>query len=405
MTSSNKSQWNEAIVKDLIGKSKLNSNSEVAKFLTEKYVIKFNEDMVRNKLRRLGLSAAKNKKENKIVKNRDYFDKTQDDSKKSKNKVYLVTGIIAGCDINKQFFKSIQWFLKDRDAKLICLPMRGLRRDDEFSDSVLNELSESIYTNFIFNSNLEAFDLNLHPNQILPLTGTSRLAQKKSSLIIASPKQSLETIPVANSIISLPHILVSTGALTEPFKGKTRIGMLGVNDHCLGALVVEIKDDYIFHIRQIQFINGYFCDLNKKYSPNGTEIINAEAFVLGDIHCGSEDEQAVKASWEQIDYLKPKHIFCHDLFDSRSINHHTENNLYARVNLPDKFKLLKSELDNLVEFLVQWTKRFPKSIFYVVESNHNLWLSKYLIRLRKPFYHLTVRRLYPLFLAKLLICP
>lgn len=374
------SNWNEARVKDLLDVHEGKSHTETAVELTKMWGCTVTRDTVKNKYNSLIQFGDPKKNECKapeFTKNREYFDKTVSDEGKKGKRTYFVTSAVAGCELDKDFFKSIENFCKDRDAKLVVLPMRGISaKDEEYTKDVLEQLSDHFYTDYTFNSNLESFDLGLSPTQVNPLTGIQRVT-KKSSVIVASPKQNMEVVPVSN--VGLPHLLHSTGAITVSKYSQNRIGMIATEDHLVGGLIVEIEDDQIFHIRQVQAgPNGEFYDLDKKYTTKSVTKATAEALVLGDLHVGFESESAITAFKEAMRQVKPKNVFFHDIFDGHSISHHLENNLYEKTNRPEFAQLLKNELDKLVDTVKQWTDEFPEINFYVVRSNHDEHLDRYL---------------------------
>lgn len=155
---------------------------------------------------------------------RETFDVPLDHKKLGGNRVYVVTCAIAGADLDKAFTASILNYCKIRNAQLVILPMRGiLTKYDSFSDELL-EYSDKFVTEIDFNLNISAQDFILNPQQILPLTGLTRYGQKGKSLIVASPKQQMVTVPVANA--SKPHIMLTTGSITTPRYRKTRQGKI-----------------------------------------------------------------------------------------------------------------------------------------------------------------------------------
>lgn len=371
--------WVEDKVKDLLIAHKGRSHTETALNLSEKWGVLVTRDAVKNKFNSLN----SNKLSEKVInsdpnKSREYYDKSASDEGKSNKRVYFITSAIAGCALDEHFYKSIRQFCKHREAKLVVFPMRGITsKDEEYNEDVLKELESSFFTDYVFNSNVEGFDIGMSPTQMNPLTGLERIAER-SSVIVASPKQNMDTIPVGN--VGVPHIIQSTGSITRPLYVQNRIGLLASNDHIVGGIVLEVEDDYIFHIRQVQADkDGSFYDLNNKYTLSEVkENISAEAFVMGDIHCGNEDPSAMKAWKEILDEVKPKHVLFHDLFDSQSISHHLENNITAKANRENIFALLNSELDNVCKFLHELTSKYKDTTFSVVASNHDEHLNRYL---------------------------
>ncbi len=207
--------WSDDRVADLINVHKGRSHPETANLLTDKWGCYITRDIVKNKYNRIAQVSADGP--TRVVqvaerKNRDYFSRIQNDEKLKMPRVYFVTSAIAGGSLNVKFLRSIEKFLEQRNAKLVVLPMRGVvSRKEEYAEEVLEELSDSFYTEYIFNNSLEAFDLCLSPKQSNPLVGTARIAQKRSCLIVASPKQNMETTPVA--VYHIPHVIHSTGMI------------------------------------------------------------------------------------------------------------------------------------------------------------------------------------------------
>ena len=158
-----------------------------------------------------------------------------------------------------------------------------------------------------------------------------------------------------------------------------RTAYLADLDHVIGALVVEIANNDIFHIRQIQAEKGgAFIDLATKYHPDGkVSKVSGGALVLGDWHAGSTDPTAAKAWREVAELIKPKYLVMHDTFDGSSISHHELKNKISRakkaeenkLNLEDELKLVTTDL----EALSKWADKV-----LIVPSNHDDWISRYL---------------------------
>jgi hypothetical protein len=80
-----------------------------------------------------------------------------------------------------------------------------------------------------------------------------------------------------------------------------------------------------------------------------------------------------------LEELRPKRIVVHDLFNGHSINHHERNNNLSKARLwADKKHDLEVEVTQAMNELNWFAARFPYSEIVVVESNHDLFLSKYI---------------------------
>jgi hypothetical protein len=299
-------------------------------------------------------------------------------------KRFVITTAISGCSVNKKFLDAINLYCSENDAKLLVL----LNMDPAANISkkaVLDPLipKESVVASEIkLNNNLFVSTVKLSAKQINPLTGLSRLGQRDGSFIYASPKQALKLVATSNN--GFPHAVMTTGAVTESDYNtdrymSERTAYIANKDHCLGAIIVEIEDDRHFHYRQVQFMDGYFADLNKAYYPNKTEFISVKGLVLGDIHSGETDLSAMKAWKELTEMVNPEYILLHDVFNGKTINHHIENNVVERYKATQEISSLQEEIRVVAEQLQEISSwNADESKLVVVQSNHDSWLNDYL---------------------------
>ena len=299
---------------------------------------------------------------------------------KKYNKKFFVTSISPKFKINEKFLQTILLYCKVNNASLIILPMNGVISSETYETSELDLVRDYIYTEFKFNDNLKALDIKLSPQQINPLTGLDRFGEKQFSLIIASPKQQMNSLPIVKE--GIPHILHSTGMLCKNMISykNNRIGRIAQQDHILGGLIVEVKNQEVFFIRQVRASEetGEFTDLTSLYTPTQAKKIKPKAIYFGDSHSGWEDENAIKSAISQIKELEPEEIFLGDVFDGHSISHHHEHNIKEQVNRLENLNTLEKELHAVAKHLQIFTTRFPKLKINIIRSNHDEHLDRYL---------------------------
>lgn len=297
-----------------------------------------------------------------------------------KYKKFLITTAVVGAPVNELALVTAKKYCKENKAALLIIPAAdpAASVSEGLDENLLDELI--VFENTKLNSNLEISAIKLSAKQIMPQTGLARIGQRNNSFIFASPKQNLEFVPVSNN--SLPHALMTTGAITNPAYHTTRYmskrtAYIADYDHVMGAIVVEIENDREYHFRQVQFdSDGSFIDLGKKYhSSKKTTKVNAEAIVLGDWHIGSTCPTVKRVTDLIIQDLSPKNLILHDCFNGFSINHHLSHRKLtkARMNvmsLVDELALNKEEFTRL--------KKKHKSKITVVKSNHDEWIDRYL---------------------------
>jgi hypothetical protein len=302
------------------------------------------------------------------------------------HKTFIITTAVNGQWTHRGFLESLNHYAELKKAQIFILPAHdpahNLDNKIEWHFDDLLATYEFVFAGLAFNSNIRLSSLRINAKQINPTTGLGRFSQGHGSFIFASPKQSLEYDPVSN--VKYPHARMSTGACTvanysSSLGNSLRTAYIATADHVVGALVVEIQDDKIYHFRQIQADKeGGFCDLGKYYLGNNKPSKVIPKLVMGDYHAGEHDESAVNAWEEIIDALEVDEVFFHDLFNGKSINHHEEKNIVLRAKNA-KFGLL--ELKKELEVTGQQVDRIlsHKSVKkgIVVKSNHDEFLDRW----------------------------
>lgn len=301
----------------------------------------------------------------------------------SSSGLYFVTSVIAGARPDNGCLPAIAAFERDTGARVVMLGMKGILKEDEsYDEQIVRDWRQCLCTEFVFNSNLFAIDMRLHPQGFKPLTSMSRISNKMTSLIIAHSKQQMEVVPSQENMHS--RIMWSTGSITRPYYAGTRSGRFSFHEHISGGLIVEVKDNNIFHVTQVQFDReGSFQYKRKVYTANGIIKIPAkesaaDSMTLGDIHAGWVDENARRATFEQIEFYRPEAVYVGDVFDGSSISHHNEHNRYALHKLPIPLRTLEGELHVYAKELELYVKAFPWINLQLVFGNHEDHLLRYL---------------------------
>jgi hypothetical protein len=306
-----------------------------------------------------------------------------------KYKRFVVTTAVVNCSVHEGFLESIETYCEKNDAMLLVLPTADPASAGNWClDSELG--AESIVVGDIaLNSNLFLCAIRLSAKQVDPATGLDRIGQRNGSFIYASPKQRLKFMPVSN--VKHPHAEMTTGAITIPKYfdiGDTlaspyfseRTAYIANHDHVMGAVIVEIEDKNRYHFRQIQADkDGGFIDLGDFYQGKKVSKMYAEAVSMGDWHSGETDPNAIKATVELVELVRPKKLFVHDGFNGLSINHHERDRQIRRAILAKKGLLnLQSEIINLAKDLDNMSLWPHVKEVIMVKSNHDVFLDRWL---------------------------
>jgi hypothetical protein len=303
-------------------------------------------------------------------------------------KRFLITTAVTGCHVSPTFLASMESYCQINQATILVLvasdPAHTKKTNYGTIDkNLLNSPYVTVVTEDTFlNSNLFLSTIKLSPKHIDPLTGLTRIGQRNGSFIYASPKQRMKLIP--NSNTSSPCVLMTPGAITMPDYStqrymSERTGYIAAHDHVMGALIVEIQDEKIFHFRQVQaHHDGGFIDLGTQYNYDGTcTISNPVAFILGDWHA-TETDPIAKDCWLSVmKHTKPENLVLHDAFSGVAINHHEAHKKILKAQraaagqllLQEEVKVLAKDLNELSEYTDQ---------VVIVKSNHDEFLSRYL---------------------------
>jgi hypothetical protein len=306
-----------------------------------------------------------------------------------KYKRFVVTTAVVNCSVHEGFLESIETYCEKNDAMLLVLPTADPASAGEWClDSEIG-VESVVVGDIALNSNLFLCAIRLSAKQVDPSTGLDRIGQRNGSFIYASPKQRLKFMPVSN--VKHPHAEMTTGAVTipkyfdigdtlaSPFFSE-RTAYIANHDHVVGAIIVEIEDKNRYHFRQIQADkDGGFVDLGDFYQGKKVSKMYAEAISMGDWHSGETDPNAVKATIELAEVVRPKKLFVHDGFNGLSINHHERDRQIRRAILAKKGLLnLESEIINLAKDLDNMTKWPHVQEVVMVKSNHDVFLDGWL---------------------------
>lgn len=294
---------------------------------------------------------------------------------------FVVTTAVMGCHVDQDFLASIDSYCKKHKAMLLILIAADPAAKTEWQLDPLLKGRNIVFSDMSLNQNLYISTIKLSAKHIDPITGLGRIGQRNGSFIYASPKQRLKM--VATSVSKPPVALMTTGAITAPDYStdrymSERTAYIAENDHVMGAIVVEIKNNKRFFFRQVQADkDGAFVDLGVMYDGEYTEEYRPDAMVFGDLHCTETDPWARAGGLEVIKKCKPRRLIIHDGFSGVSINHHDREKVVTQAKLAHKKKLnLENELTELATELDVLADTVSEVV--MVKSNHDEFLERYL---------------------------
>jgi hypothetical protein len=323
------------------------------------------------------------------LKEKNKLDSVQYNLAKQKNfnsnkKRFLISWAQNNTPVNMGLLKNMEAYANKIDADIHIIAGRYKnptsvwseeQEDNEFWDeNVLKYLDANRHDIHKYVSILS--DIKIQATAVNPMTGLQALSGV-NSCVFGSPKVQLEMIPVLEG--NQPKMMVTTGAITEKNYTDSKAGKTGEFHHTFGFVVVEIKDDEIFFIRQVTAddLTGDFTDLYFKVESEKIKTIKKiEAAILGDVHYGHHDQKVLDATFSLFDKLKPKHVILHDVFDGDSISHHQMKDPFIQYG---KEMNGTNDLEKEMGVMMDGLKSFEKfKNVVVVRSNHDDFLDRWL---------------------------
>jgi hypothetical protein len=292
---------------------------------------------------------------------------------------YIISNIQYNAGVNQNFMKNLLCFAREHGVEsLLTFVQNGQYKDDDVIDKAVFHAGFSTVEFQTLNKNLKLRDMKVPAQQINPMTGLATKLSRDYTYILPSAK--IRYLSVANTS-DKPRAMMTTGNLTKPnYKLHTAQGRKAYEQHQYGFVFVEIKNNRIFTTYQVEATkNGNFFYMDEHYVGGKMRKAQPEAIVLGDIHLGDTNQKAYSHSLEMLKVLKPKRVVLHDLFNGHSINPHEVGHLLSSLrNLKQSRDSLQNELKDVYKEVVRLSDMFPKIQFLVAESNHDIFLERYI---------------------------
>jgi len=299
-------------------------------------------------------------------------------------KYYLISSAQNNTLPNAEFIKNIEAYSNFLKGQLILVPYRYKNPTSIFSKA--DKESEFWHPSLVKYLNANRIDLNskltvlgdikIQPTNSDPLRGIQGISSKKSC-ILAHPSIHFKTMHVLEGYDK--KFMMTTGSVTKENYTDTLLGKKGSFNHTYSFVIVEIVNEDKFYCRQVTAnSSGSFTDLHFKVSNGEVKKINScGAVVFGDIHSGDHNKKVVDCGMELCKKINPEHIVLHDLFNAKSINHHEFNNPFIQYELEKENKnSLKKEIDEMLN----WLEQLNKFNVVVVKSNHDDFVSTWLMQ-------------------------
>ena len=308
-------------------------------------------------------------------------------SKKTHNKTakyYLITSAQNATHIHKKLWNNMLAYADKLQAEIEVIPIRYKNPTSTFQDLPNDWWDQSLHNYMIANRH------NIHPNLVVvgdlktqptastPLTGIEGLTQE-ASCIIGHPRQHFVTVPTLKDYN--PKFLLSTGSITVENYTDSASGKKGEFHHTYGFVIVEIKDNKTFYLRQVSANkDGSFYDLDYKVSNGEVQQSSeyVETLVMGDLHIGHHCGYCLGETYGMIDRFNPRYVAIHDIMEGGSISHHEKKDPFIALQRElDGSWDMEKEIQDVIDFLKSFGDNDCKVI--IVKSNHDIFIDRFLL--------------------------
>jgi len=218
-----------------------------------------------------------------------------------------------------------------------------------------------------------AAELQINPTAVNPITGLDGYA-RQHSIVIPHVKMHMQSFATMKS--DPARFAYTTGTVTQRNYIEAKAGQKAKLHHVFGAILVEIDEDGDWFVRQLNWGDGRFYDLDSEYTTEGIQParVRAAAITHGDIHGFKLDrriEQVVWGSNGLVDALEPEEQYFHDILDFMPRNHHNIKDAHFLHQMYSEGKeLVEEEFAFVARRLVTfWDRPYARNL--IVTSNHD----------------------------------
>lgn len=293
-------------------------------------------------------------------------------------KRFILSAVQDDTAIDKKFLANLEAYASHIGAEILVAGYTyGTRRERGYAKEVQQYLTRDQVD--IGGKLLFCAEMRISPTASRPLSGLETYTRTKWG-VFPHPRVALQS--VATMWNDPAKQIMTTGTLSRPNYSHTKAGVKTEFHHMIGAVIVEIDSDGDVFCRHLLADKAHdFQDLHV-YVRDGVvhEDARVRMITWGDIHTEQIDERVKLACWGHggmLDTLEPSDQFFHDACDFLARNHHQIRDPHHM------FKMLSEGTDSVEDGIhaiydfLNYAYR-PHIASYVVESNHDLMLMRWL---------------------------
>lgn len=309
---------------------------------------------------------------------------------KGEVKRYILTSAQNGTKVHEGFFRNLEAYAEHLGAEILISGYtynKSLFEDHSKAQNKYAECVEQYLTNDRYELGPNVVfcgEMNILPTAVNPLSGFETYTREKWGIF---PHAKVQQQSIATMKNSPAKMILTTGTVTLPNYVQKKDGLKSAFHHVFGAVIVEVCSDGAFFVRHLlgDKKDGSFFDLTTEvFEGQVFTGINVLAITWGDIHLEKIDVECADASFgydgqlsNLLDTLQPSYQFIHDLIDFKNRNHH---NIKDSHFLFEQYVKGEEKISNTIKDAAKFLDLIyrPMTSTIVIESNHDLALSKWL---------------------------
>ena len=317
-------------------------------------------------------------------------------------KRFVVTYAQNDTPVHQGFYDSVMTYCKENKAELICYKGYHWNKTSPHTCDKNNPIwAKDLWPYLLdskreLNENLVIYPAKTVPTAANPLQGYESVTGHKSGIF---PHPKLDDIPVSTPGHMMAKILTTTGAITVKNYSDTKTGNKGDFHHIIGAAIVEVKDNKVFHLRHINADqDGSFYDIAggkiRLYDGDKVTTTNTiDTMVFGDLHFPFVHWPSFYGAMDLLEKIKCNRLVIHDVIDFYRENHHTKNDRFlnaAKEQFGDKS--VEEEIRGAANLIMKMSH--PERELLITRSNHDEALDRWLnesnpndLGINSAYYH------------------
>lgn len=343
------SEDKEAYVRGLLTDKVTIYPTTAARMMCEHFDIEYNEEIGRTYRRKF-------QQDLEIVNTVSY--KAAKKRRLKKSKYYLISSAQNSTPVFGNLLKNMEALATHLNGEIGIIASR-YRNPTLYDEGLKENYWDESIEDYLIASRMELFkgfvvgaDVRIPFTTNLPINNARRIV-KDYTMVVGHPKQDFESLP--NLDKQLKRFIYTTGSITLPYNySDTMAGKVGSTNHKNGFLLVEVLDraEGKYSIVNVEAdTDGNFMtpDFKVEFGTVVKDENLVDAVVLGDLHVGFTNDEAVKKSYRKVQKYSPKYVVLHDVLSAETVHRYNINDPFKAFKFLEQGLTIEKELEQSIK--------------------------------------------------------